>query len=278
MVLSCLVFSISKQLEPKFEVGLFQASVKALSDLENPIRFNSFAYSFRELTRHIFTRLAPDDNVLKCKWYKNETEKPNGISRKQRMFYAIKGGLDDEFIQEELDFDLKSIWDTMKKVVDNLNKYTHIEENTFNVDSQVGNDFVLKSLNALKEFLDSIEGFREEIISAYETCLWRVINQALISDVIQELDVLATHYWIEGCSIEDISIESIDNAHIYVTIWGSVDVHHQYGSDSDFRKGDGLRMEDSYPFKVSLAIDVETPLEFDIRTEDIEVDNSEFYV
>lgn len=257
---------------------MFQASITGLTDYANPLRYNNFAYSFRELTRHIFTRLAPDENVLLCKWYKNETDKPKGISRKQRVFYAIKGGLDDDFIVTELNFDLGRIWRTMKSVVENLNRYTHIEEQTYNIDSQVGDNFVLNSLNALNIFLDSIDGLREEIISAYEMRLWKVINLALISDVIQELDVLATHYWIEGSSIENISIESIDNEYIHVTICGSVDIEHQYGSDGDYRRGDGLRMEDSYPFNISLKIDVETPLEFDISAEDIEVDNSQFYV
>ncbi|AFL99286.1 hypothetical protein Desde_0842 [Desulfitobacterium dehalogenans ATCC 51507] len=277
-MLSDLVFSISKRLDANFEASLFQASITGLTDYANPLRYNNFAYSFRELTRHIFTRLAPDENVLLCKWYKNETDKPKGISRKQRVFYAIKGGLDDDFIVTELNFDLGRIWRTMKSVVENLNRYTHIEEQTYNIDSQVGDNFVLNSLNALNIFLDSIDGLREEIISAYEMRLWKVINLALISDVIQELDVLATHYWIEGSSIENISIESIDNEYIHVTICGSVDIEHQYGSDGDYRRGDGLRMEDSYPFNISLKIDVETPLEFDISAEDIEVDNSQFYV
>ena len=273
-----LVLSISKRFDSNFELNLFRASINSLSDNGNPLRYNNFAYSFRELIRHIFTRLAPDNIVLLCKWYINETDKPNGVTRKQRVYYAIKGGLDDDFIVTELKFDLHRVWETMKSVIDNLNKYTHIEEDTFNIEPQVGEKFVLNSLQALNVFLDSIETFREEIITAYEKRLWEVINLAFISDVIEELDVLATHYWIEESLIEDISIDSIDHEYIHATIYGSVYVVHQYGSDRDYIKGDGLRMESSYPFKISLKIDVETPLELNISTEDIKVDNSQFYL
>jgi len=272
-----IVDSINKKLQSEFELNLHTASLRALEDNNNPIRFNSFAYSFRELTRHIFERLAPNESVLKCQWYKNETEKDNGITRRQRMLYAIKGGLADEFIQEELELDISVITKNLKKAIDKLSKYTHIEEATFNTDSQIGNDMVHNSLNSLNEFLETIENVRNQIRNAYESRMFDQISDAVNSDVIQEIDILATHYWIESAYAEEISVVTIDDSMIKVLVSGSVDVKHQYGSDGDFRRGDGVRFEESYPLKVTISIDIDTPMDFNIHSKDIKIDNSKFY-
>ncbi|MEK4715608.1 hypothetical protein H7992_16015 [Sporosarcina sp. resist] len=64
---------------------------------------------------------------------------------------------------------------------------------------------------------------------------------------------------------------------LLANIAGIVDVEHQYGSNRDFRNGDGIRMSMSHPFNIELQIDVITPLEIDIEIDDIKVDNSSFY-
>ncbi|AMM93855.1 hypothetical protein UP17_16365 [Peribacillus simplex] len=272
-----IVNSINKKLETDFELNLHGAALKVLEDDDNPIRFNSFAFSFRELTRHIFKRLAPDEKVLKCQWYKNEIDKANGITRVQRMLYAIKGGLSDEFIQEELELDINVITKNLKKAIDSLNKYTHIEEATFNTHSQPGNDMVYKSLDSLNEFLETIENVRNEIILAYELRISDLIDEAVSSDVIQEIDIIATHYWVDGTYVDNISVVSIDDSIISVLVSGSIDVEHQYGSDGDFSRGVGARIESSYPIKVTIPIDVKYPLDFSIDANDVKVDNSKFF-
>ncbi|MCC5909351.1 MAG: hypothetical protein JJT76_02805 [Clostridiaceae bacterium] len=152
-----------------------------------------------------------------------------------------------------------------------------MEEKTFAIELRTGQEIAFKSLEALEEFLITIETFREEIISTYEKSLYEKIDDAVIFDTIQELDILATHYWVEGTCINEIIVDYIDEAHISVLISGSVDVNHQYGSDIDYRRGDGLRFHESYPFNVRLKINVNTPYDFNIYSQDIEVDNSKFY-
>lgn len=51
---------IEKRLSGDFEHDLFDAALYNLNDVHNKLRFNNFAYSLRELTRHILARLAPD--------------------------------------------------------------------------------------------------------------------------------------------------------------------------------------------------------------------------
>ncbi|WP_414863271.1 hypothetical protein [Pseudomonas chlororaphis] len=47
--------------------------MRNLEDKQNKLRFNNFAYAMRELARHVLKRLAPDDKVLKCAWYKTRS-------------------------------------------------------------------------------------------------------------------------------------------------------------------------------------------------------------
>jgi Predicted pPIWI-associating nuclease len=274
---STIVKSINDRLATQFELDLHEASLKVLEDNKSPIRFNSFAFSFRELTRHILTRLAPDENVLKCQWYENQTDKPNGITRIQRMLYAIKGGLSDEFIVEELNLDIKVITKDLKKAIDNLSKFTHINESTFNTQTKDGNGMVYKSLVTLSSFLETIESVKNEIQLAYEIRVSDLINDAVNSESINEIDILATHYLVEYAYVDKISVKTIDDSLILINISGSIDVEHQYGSDGDYRRGDGVRIESSYPFEVSTSVDVNYPLEIEIDFHDIKVDNSKFY-
>ncbi|MCC5912457.1 MAG: hypothetical protein JJT76_18725 [Clostridiaceae bacterium] len=112
--------SISSKLHDGFESKLFETSLKELEDINSPIRINTFSLSLRELIRHILARLAPDEKVLRSKWYENLTDKEHGVTRQQRMLYAIKGGLLDEFIINELNLDLNKVTKKLKKVIDNL--------------------------------------------------------------------------------------------------------------------------------------------------------------
>lgn len=79
---------IRKLLNSKFEKDLFEASLKNLEDKSNKLRFNNFSYSIRELLRHILHNLAPDNEIISCSWYKNETGTPGIISRGERVRHA----------------------------------------------------------------------------------------------------------------------------------------------------------------------------------------------
>jgi len=92
-VLNSYADRIRSSLAKGFETKLFEAALKNLDDRANPLRFNNFAYSVRETVRHVLKRLAHDHEVLRCQWYKNETGKQDGITRKQRAYFPVQGGL-----------------------------------------------------------------------------------------------------------------------------------------------------------------------------------------
>ena len=64
--------AIKRYLDGDFEKRLISSCLKNLLDTNNELRFNNFAYSIRELSRHILHRLAPDEKVLNCSWYSNQ--------------------------------------------------------------------------------------------------------------------------------------------------------------------------------------------------------------
>ena len=59
---------IKQLLSNQFEQDLFEASLASLNDRTNKLRFNNFAYSIRELSRH-FLSLSTDKTkkqAIKC--------------------------------------------------------------------------------------------------------------------------------------------------------------------------------------------------------------------
>lgn len=118
---------IEKRLSGDFEHDLFDAALYNLNDVHNKLRFNNFAYSLRELTRHILARLAPDKNVLNTAWFMPVApERPKQITRKQRMKYAIQGGLLDDYVADTLGIDVDEIGGKVNDSIDLLSKYSTV--------------------------------------------------------------------------------------------------------------------------------------------------------
>ena len=94
--------NIEELLNSDFQIELFKATIQNLNDKTNKLQLNNYAYSMRELSRHFLKSLAPDIDVIACSWYRNETEKKDEISRGERIKYAIQGGLDNNFVNNEI--------------------------------------------------------------------------------------------------------------------------------------------------------------------------------
>lgn len=267
------VVPILEKLSP-IEHKMLVSSLKSL-DFEDDMKYNSFGHKFREMMTKILHRLAPDKDVLACSWYVNEHD--NKPTRKQRLLYAIKSGLEDEFIESELEINLAIVSKRLGKVVSELNKYTHFGEGAIDVSKEIGEAFVSESIDFLLQFFSNIDEMRAQIVNAYEDLLNRKITEATVNDVLQEIDVLATHYTVDGNTIDTISVTDIDAYYIYIYVDGFVDVTHQFGSDGDLRRGDGVEFEESYPFTVNMKAPVFDPLDIEIETDDIMVDTDKYY-
>ena len=269
-----LIKEIIERLSGDFEHDLFEASLHNLDDSSNKLRFNNFAYSIRELTRHILARLAPDKNVINTTWYKpTDTERPDFITRKQRMRYAIQGGLSNEYVSSSLGIDVDEIGKKINDTIDILSKYTHINPKTFDIESNSVESMSIEVLESVVLLFQTIDECRVQLTTSLEEHIDRTIIDNLFYDTIGSIDYLATHYTVDSYSVDEIKLLDLDDSIVYFKASGVVDVKLQYGSDGDMRRGDGMTMSESFPFTGDFygkIIDKMT--KFELETETFEVD------
>ena len=265
---------IKKRLSGNFEHDLFNAALYNLNDPDNKLRFNNFAYSLRELTRHILARLAPDKNVLNTAWFVPATpEKPKQITRKQRMKYAIQGGLLDDYVIDTLGIDVDEIGKKVNDSIDLLSKYTHVNPESFYIKEDTIRDFSKGVIEAVLLLFQTIDENRSLLTNELETHIDKSIINNLFYETIDTIDYLATHYNIEDYSVDDIKLLDIDDTTVYFKAEGYVGVKLQYGSDGDLRRGDGMTMYESFPFTGNFYGQIKDKMEaFELNTETFEVD------
>lgn len=272
-----MINEIEKRLPGNFEKDLFLSALDNLKDNNNALRFNNFSYAMRELTRHILHRLAPDISVLKCSWYKNETDKLNGITRKQRAIYAVQGGLEDSYVGNVLGLKVSEIHKNLIRSINKLSKFTHIEPKTFDLPENEVNKLVEETICSVYAFLQLINECKDLIIKG----LWEQIDQTvveeIVSETIQSLDELATHHYIDESYIDSIVIYCIDHEHIQFRAIGTVSCELQYGSNSDFRRGDGVKLSESFPFNCELNSSVKHPSNVESIEGSLDVDTDSWY-
>lgn len=269
-----LVKGITERLSGNFEHDLFEASLHNLDDSSNKLRFNNFAYSIRELTRHILARLAPDKNVIKTTWYRPiDTKRPDLITRKQRMQYSIQGGLSNGYVSDSLGIDVDEIGKKINETIDILSKYTHINPATFDIESNSVESMSIEVLESVVLLFQTIDECRAPLTTSLEEYIDRTIIDNLFYDTIDSIDYLATHYIVDSYSVDEIKLLDLDDSIVYFKASGYVNVKLQYGSDGDMRRGDGMSMSESFPFTGGFygkIIDKMT--KFELETETFEVD------
>ena len=183
----------------------------------------------------------------------------NGISRKQRAYYAVQGGLDDVYIENNLRIEVKKIHKSLIEAIDRLNKFTHIEPKTFNVETDKIDNLVCEVTHAVSDFINLINECRKTII----TNLWEHIDSAVVDETlketIQEIDELASHHYLDEVYTDKVEIYAIDHESIMFRATGSISCELQFGSNSDLRRGDGAISPESFEFTCELISPVDEP-------------------
>lgn len=260
--------SIEHYLDTDFEQSLFKASVAYLSQLDDPLRFNSFAYSMREVYRHVLARFSPEKEITDCSWFESETD--NGKStRKQKLKYAVQGGLDDNYVTEELSINIDEFWKSIKNSQDLLSKYTHVNENTFNISNEECKKNSDEVLNSLLGIFMLISNTKEKIFSQIREHIDEELLSSFAYTAMESIDILSNNSYIESFEIEDYEILDIDSTTIYVTASGSANVSLNYGSGED-----EAELNTNFPFKLSCSSPVVNPTEIQLTSENIDVDTS----
>jgi hypothetical protein len=271
------VEAIRSSLAKGFEADLFEATLRNLDDKTNQLRFNNFAYAARELMRHVLDRLAPDAEVLKCQWYENETDKDGGISRRQRCYYAVQGGLSDEFVKESLELEVDQFHSALTKAHGALNKYTHVGPETFGINDVAVDTLAWQTLHAFRELLDTIGECRKRILERFEGEIDNAAVDEVLSDSLLGIDELANHFSVQNVSVGTVRVKGIDHERVHIEASGSVECILQYGSNSDLRRGDGAEIEQSFKFTCQLYCPVDEPEELSVVEESVGVDTKAFH-
>lgn len=243
-----------------FERSLYEAAVRNLEDMDNKLRFNNFAYAMRELSRHFLHRLAPDDEVTKCSWYKNVTGKEGLLARSERAAFAVHGGLSDEFVRDNLGLEIQAINKRLKDAIDGLSKYTHIEEAVFDLPPERVDALAVETTEAFAGLFEAIRSCRNDIVYELNEAIDDAAVSEVLADTIQSIDELATHHYIDEIYVDSTVITRISHDTVYFKAGGSIGVELQYGSNSDLRRGDGARIGVSFPFGCELTCPTDSPV------------------
>lgn len=242
-------------LKTKFQHQLLDACTENLKS-NSKLRFSNFAYSIRELSRHFLKSLAPDEEVKNTIWFKNESGEKDVITRGERIKYAIQEGLQDRFLDREC-ISLEELNDVKKdvvKAITTLSKFTHINEDTFNLSEEDEKKHVKEIISAFISFAEIISETRETIIYKLEDLLSEELMEKVMFEVSDDVDILSTHHWVEDVDIEQFHIVRLESEYIYVEANGTIDFLLQYGSDKDVERDIGAQLNTSFPFEAMFKI------------------------
>lgn len=275
---------IIEHLGAGFERNLFLAALNNLSDKGNPLRFNNFAYCMREIITLILAKHSSDEDILNCQWYKNETEKENGVTRAQRVKYSIQGGFRDEKAFELLELDEEDdkgfIEDKLKEFsrrFRELNEHTHLREKRFNIGDALCEDLAFQVLDVMNSILTLIEDLREQVKSHVEGEVDKALISEFVSTTFGELDILSTHSTVDYSELDGYHIESIASNYAIIKGYGTVYCDLQWGSRSDMRNGIGASMSDSFPYDFTIHAMLTDLKKLELGGEGITVDTDSWY-
>lgn len=260
----------------QFETALITATFDNLL-IEGPLCFNNFAYALRELLRHVFHRLGPDESISQCDWYAADPTSKTGVTRAHRAKYMIQGGLSDYFVQHQLRVNVASINADLTKAFNVLSSFTHIGPNTFALRTE---DVILNSeqcLSATKYLIEHIAECRRLVLDGLGSAIDQHLLNKVISETIVELDELATHHIVDEINVDSVSVVEIRATDLILKIDGNVGVELQYGSGSDVRNDIGTVMSDSFPFAARMCVRFKRPLGSEATISDFKVDTSDWY-
>jgi hypothetical protein len=230
----------------------------ALADTANPLRLNFFSTAMRILFEHLMATLAPDEQVMQCPWF--VAEKEDGMpTRRQRITFAIQGGLADVFVKDSLAIDVDPFRRRLIQAVDNLSRHVHSRRDTVTLDVAQQDTAARAAVEALGTFLEAYHQCRSTILDAIQEQLNDAAVNALISETIMEVDELASHHSLDEVDVDHTSVKAIGPSSILYRVEGSISVTLQWGSNSDLRRGDGIEVDHSFRFHCDLEVPLDDP-------------------
>ncbi|GAF57560.1 hypothetical protein JCM18902_269 [Psychrobacter sp. JCM 18902] len=244
----------------------------------NALRLNNFAYALRELTRHVLHRLAPDNELRKCEWFRPDGTSSNGITRKHRIKFAIQGGLSDFYVIEKLYIDeVDDVSNELKDIINDLSEFTHIEESKFNSSTEKTKKTAEQYLSVTLGFVKKIDELRKEVADKIFENIDEMLIKRINSESVVELIEISTHQYIEEITPEKIHVIKVGANSLVMSVEALIDVILLYGSESDRRKDNGAEIPISFPVYSEMEVLFKKPLGSVINLNQFSVDISSWY-
>ncbi|MEE9336840.1 MAG: hypothetical protein V3U87_02060 [Methylococcaceae bacterium] len=266
-----LIKNIEQYLNTGFEEKLFSASVAYLQNTSDPLRANSFCYSLRELIRHVFERRAPNDEIIKCSWFKPETD--NGLpSRRQKYTYCVQGGLEPTFVENELKLDVLEPWKSIKGSIDTLSKYTHVGKDTFDISDIKVSAIAKEALESLLTIFHMINDTKVELHHSLSSHIDNELLNTFVMNSMSDIDCLSQSSYVEQSEVHEYSLSEIDYEKLLFEGNGTAYVSLNYG-----KKDDACEINTDFPFKFQGHSHINKPYDLSISAEDIDIDIRSWY-
>jgi Predicted pPIWI-associating nuclease len=173
--------------------------------------------------------------------------------------------------------DLPQLRKRLRDSVDELSKHVHARETTIIRDPSKQEILMENAVGATTAFLDTLEDCRTAIFTPIAEALDNAAVEALMSDSLEAVDELATHFSLDEVYVEDIKVAAIGAHALTYVVTGSAEVTLQWGSNLDLRAGDGAESSQSFPFRCELAVAVEDPWDLERAKSKCSVDTSAWH-
>lgn len=274
---------ISSHLDPGFEQSLFLASLENLSDIGNPVRFNNFAYCMREIISIILAKYSDDEDIKRCAWYKKPQD--TEVTRKQRVIYAICGGMTLDYVKNEIlevgDSNENILDETLKvfsKKFSELSKYTHVRsDSTFNINATLCETLSKEVLKLASDIVSLVEQCRSEIQHRVNEQVNEAVAQESLETTLDGLDILSTHGHVNDVEVSGFEVIAIDSEWVRVKGEGNACCTLVWGSGSDFGRGDGATLDQDFQLDFVAHVSINNFDDVQIFEGDIDIDNREWF-
>lgn len=260
-----------------FQRQLLDAAALSINALDNPLRLNNFSTAFRELVRHVFDHLAPDEEIKKCEWYEPELTSRTGVTRAHRVGFVIHGGIAHDYARDVLEIDVDSERKRVVSAIDALSKFTHVNEATFGVPADEVDARVANACSALQNVLETADFARKTLVAAIEYAVEKEVVHAVLQETVASVDEIASHHFIDEVSLDNVQVLRIGASEIEFVAHGTLEVELQWGSNSDVRNDLGAVGNDSFPLTLRLISPVTAPGDVEAVEGSLAVDTSNWF-
>lgn len=144
-----------------------------------------------------------------------------------------------------------------------LNGFVHFSRDKLSISYTESLKKALEVLESLHAFINVSKEIEKQLSNEYERYLYPVISEYLSENIPDDVDIKATHSFFDSVNIEliETSLDFLDRS-INVCVSGTLDYDHQFGSDGDLKRGDGIEFSDSYSFEANLFSTTYDPTTF----------------